>query len=115
MRAYSLDLRERVVADCDAGMRPTDVAEKYRVSGRWVYQLLARRRESGEIAPRRGRTGPKPRLTEHLDRLGLMVQQHPDATLRQLRELLCVPVGLATLWRALQTLGITLKKSPACR
>jgi len=109
-----MDLRERVLADCDAGLRPVEVGEKYRVSARWVYRLLARRRESGEVAPRRGRTGPKPQLTEHGEHLQAIVQQHPDATLHQLRQLLGLPVSLTTLWRGLRALGITLKKSPAC-
>ena len=34
MRAYSMDLRERVLLDSDAGMKAADVAAKYRVSGR---------------------------------------------------------------------------------
>ena len=33
MRAYSMDLRERVLLDSDAGMKAADVAAKYRVSG----------------------------------------------------------------------------------
>ena len=32
MRAYSMDLRERVLLDSDAGMKAADVAAKYRVS-----------------------------------------------------------------------------------
>ena len=32
MKPYSLDLRERVLADCDAGMPTKQVAQKYRVS-----------------------------------------------------------------------------------
>lgn len=32
MKAYSMDLRERVFADCDAGMEVRPVAVKYRVS-----------------------------------------------------------------------------------
>jgi hypothetical protein len=31
-------------------------------------------------------------LSEYLDQLQAIVQQHPDATLSQLRALLCVPV-----------------------
>ena len=34
MCAYSMDLRERVLLDSDAGMKAADVAAKYRVSGR---------------------------------------------------------------------------------
>jgi transposase len=52
MAAYSMDLRTRVRADCDAGMNAEEVAAKDRVSRAWVHRLLQRRRETGEIAPR---------------------------------------------------------------
>ena len=32
-QAYSMDLRERVLKDCDTGMRSEDVAQKYSVIG----------------------------------------------------------------------------------
>lgn len=35
---YSMDLRSRVVADVDAGFKPVEVAQKYRVSRSWVYK-----------------------------------------------------------------------------
>ena len=47
MRAYSMDLRERVLLDSDAGMKAADVAAKYRVSGSWVRLLKQRRRKTG--------------------------------------------------------------------
>ena len=53
MGAYSIDLRTRVLADWDAGMKADDVAAKYRVSRAWVHRLVQRRRETGEIEPRR--------------------------------------------------------------
>ena len=51
MAAYSLDLRTRVLADWDAGLKAEDVAAKYRVSRAWVHRLVQRRRETGEIGP----------------------------------------------------------------
>jgi transposase len=36
MRAYSMDLRERIFRDSDAGMTAVAVAEKYDVSRAWV-------------------------------------------------------------------------------
>lgn len=113
MGAYSLDLRERVLADFDAGMGNDAVARKYRVSSRWVYKLRRQRSETGQIAPRRGKTGPKPKLAAHLDQLVQLVKEQPDATLHELRQKLGVPVSLATLWATLKKLGLTLKKSPA--
>ena len=106
MRAYSMDLRERVLADCDAGLRTGEVAAKFR--------LKQRRRETGEIAPRQGKTGPRPKLRDHLEQLAKLVSEHPDATLEELQQKLTVMVGVTTIWRALKALGITLRKSLAC-
>ena len=53
MAAYSMDLRTRVLEDWDGGMKVDDVAAKYRVSRAWVHRLVQRRRETGEVAPRR--------------------------------------------------------------
>ena len=61
-KAYSLDLRERVLKDCDAGIRSEDVAQKYSVSASWVYDLRKKRRETGIIAPKQQRHGSKPKL-----------------------------------------------------
>ena len=52
MRAYSMDLRVRVLADCDAGMATAAVADKYSVSASWVRRLKQRRAATGETAPR---------------------------------------------------------------
>ena len=60
MRAYSMDLRERVLHDSDAGMKAATVAVKCHVSASWVRRLKQRRRETGEVAPRRQRYGRQP-------------------------------------------------------
>ena len=109
MRAYSLDLRERVLADCDAGQTNDEVARKYRVSAAWIRRLKQRRRETGSVAPR-VRRRPQPRWTAHAERLQELVQEAPDATLYELRESLGVAVSLPTLCRALQRLRLTVKK-----
>ena len=57
MRAYSMDLRERILRDSDAGMKASAVAGKYHVSASWVRRLKQRRRETGEVAPRQQRYG----------------------------------------------------------
>ena len=113
MRAYSVDLRERVLADFDEGMGNNAVARKYRVSARWVYKIRQQRAETGEIAPRRGRSGPKPKLGDHRERLLQLVEEQPDATLEELRDRLGVQVCIATLWNTLKALGVTFKKGRA--
>lgn len=108
MRAYSMDLRRRVLADGDAGQSTSRVAQKYRVSPAWVRRLKQRRRETGEIAPRRS-GGHRPRIIDR-QRLAALVEKQPDATLAELRVRLGVKCSLSALWMALDRLRITFKK-----
>ena len=110
-KAYSVDLRQRVLATCGEGVEPEAVAKRYRISLRSVHRLLERRRETGSIEPLHGKPGPKPVLAEHLEKLQAVVGSKPDATLEELREALGIQVGISTLWRGLRDLGLTLKKS----
>jgi transposase len=110
VRAYSNDLRVRVLADCDAGMAADEVAAKYRVSASWVRRLKQRRRETGETAPRRQRHGPVPLHQTHADALRQAVKAEPDATMAELRAKLALGVALSTVWQALDRLGLSLKK-----
>lgn len=115
MRAYSLDLRERVVADLDSGASQAETARKYRVSTRWIFKLLRQRDETGDLAPRQSRTGPPRALAGREAELAELVGQSPDATLDELRQALAAPVSVVTVWRALKRSGLTLKKSCSCR
>ena len=110
MKAYSMDLRVRVLADCDGGMATKDAAAKYRVSPAWVRRLLQRRRETGETAPRRQRHGPVPLDVTHGDALRQAVKDEPDATMAELRARLGLDVALSTMWQALDRLGLSFKK-----
>ena len=111
MRAYSMDLRERVFRDSDAGLPSVAVAEKYDVSRAWVDRLKQRRRETGEVAPRAQRYGPHLKLGPHLHRLVDLIREQPDRTLAELQEALGLSASLATIWRAVKRLGFTVKKN----
>src|SRR5215468_5192634 len=100
MHAYSLDLRQRVLADCDRGLSTRVVATKYSVSESWVRRLKQRRREDGVLTPRVGTTGPKPSWHAYAERLRAAIDATPDATLEELRDRLGLAVALSTLWRA---------------
>lgn len=114
MEAYSTDLRVRVLADCDDGMKTKKVAKKHRVSPAWVRRLKQRRRETGSIAPK-PHTVPPPRWTARAEDIRRQVERTPDATLGELRDTLKLKISEPTLCRALQALKLTLKKSPAGR
>ena len=109
--AYSMDLRTRVIKDANAGIPSKEWAERYHVSLAWVDALKQRWRETGSIAPLkqtkfRGRV-----LAGQEERLRGLVTAQPDATLAELRQALQTPAGLATIWRALKLLDLTVNKN----
>lgn len=115
MKPYSMDLRERVLRDCAAGLGTKVVAEKYTVSESWVRRLKQRKRECGQAEPRSPRNKRVPKLAAHADRIRELVTATPDLTLAELRAELGVTVALATLWAAVARLGLTVKKKSSGR
>ena len=113
MRAYSEDLRQRVVEACDEGvLTRQEIAEHFAVSSAWIRRLLQRRRESGSFSARPGGRGLKPKLTEmQLERLAKQVAEHPDATLAELKKRTRLSCCLSTIHNALKKLGLSFKKS----
>lgn len=109
--AYSMDLRERVMQDADAGLSTKELAARYRVSVPWVNALKQRRRETGSIAPRKQTKFRHRVLAGQEDRLRALVTAQPDATLAELRDGLKTRAALATIWRELNQLDLTVKKN----
>jgi transposase len=109
--AYGMDFRNRVMADVQAGMSAEKASEKYSVSPRTVYNRKALLTEKGTVDPRDGKPWQKPKLQEHRDRMLAVVEENSGITLEELRERLQLPVCLSTVWLALKTWGIVLKKS----
>ncbi len=116
-RAYSLDLRERVVAAVEEGQSCREVARIYRVSVASVVKWSQRQRESGSPAARPvGGRKPYAVATERDWVLARLVEQ-PDLTLRALVVELAdrgLVVSYYALWHFLKREGITFKKKPAC-
>lgn len=116
MEAYSLDLRERVVAACDEGsMTRAEVAETFGASVSFVTKLLRRRRDTGSIAAKPRAGGFAPSLGgAALRALAALVREQPDATLDELRGRLKarrgVSVSTPVVCRALQRLRLPRQK-----
>ncbi len=111
MAPYSMDLRTRVLADCDAGSPAKEVAVKFRVSRSWVDRLVQRRRETGEVGPRPQTVFKKHAFAGQEDRLRALVAAQPDQTLAELRDALHSAASLSSVWRALDRLRLTVKKN----
>lgn len=109
MKAYSLDLRQRVISACDDHQPTKVVAQRFGVSPAWVRRLKQHRRERGDIFPRQGGGAPVRKINR--ERLAELVRAKPDATLAELRDLLGITVTPWAICKALAQLELTYKKS----
>jgi transposase len=112
MRAYSNDLRERLVAAVERGEQSfRQIAHLFAVSLSCLVRLMQRHRRIGTVAPKPHAGGPTPQLDDQAQaRLLELVHAQPDATLAELRDRLGIPCCLMTIARALQRHRITRKK-----
>lgn len=114
MRAYSLDLRQRIVAALDAGKRPSEVAERFSVGVSTVKRYRQQRRETGQLDPRfsPGRT-PSIRPAQR-EVLWTQLVEHPTAILDEHCALWAAETGvwvsITTMSREIRRLGFTRKK-----
>ena len=111
--AYAQDLRDRVLAAYDRGMKTKEIADLFNVSPAWARRVKQRRRETGETSarPRGGATIIK----IDLDRLAQLVKKRPDATIKELHVMLGADCGESAVCMALKRLGLTFKKRRSMR
>ena len=116
MKAYSLDLRKRVVAAYERGFGSiAQVAEQFNVGQSFVQKMLRQKRETDSIAPLPHGGGRQPSLSDKEHRLlRQRVKEQPDASLSELQAHLAtkaqVTVSLPTIHRSLRASGLTRKK-----
>ena len=117
-KAYSGDLRVRVIAAVVAGASRREAGGRFEISPSSSIRWLQRWEESGnaEPKPRGGSTSP---LEEFAPQILALVQEQPDLTLKEIVAQLRkqrIRTSRSSLWRFLDRHGITLKKKPAsCR
>ena len=116
MKAYSNDLRRKIVSAYERGHRSQrEVAELFGVSPATVRNFVRRKRERGapDLLPRGG--GARALLDEEArDELRQFIASSPDATLEEARLHLereaGVRAGMTSVWRALTRLRLPRKK-----
>ena len=112
MQPLSNDLRERILKAIDNhdGSR-RDLAARFCVNPSTITRLLQLRRQTGSFDPRPHAGGVKPTLDhDALERLRKLVEEAPDATLETLKQKMNVSGSRMIICRALQKLGLPLKK-----
>ena len=115
---HPMELRARVMAFVDEGHGHREAARHFRVSPKFVNDLVKLRRETGGLTARRqGNGGGHGKLTGVTGWLKARVTVKGEITLdelvAELSETHNIAAHRATVWRALRGLGLTHKKSPA--
>jgi transposase len=115
MRAYSTDLKERLVRAVAHGLPMREVARRFEVAVTTVKRAVVQERETGSLArkPIPGRPRAISRGQEAI--LLARLQAAPDATVLEhcawWAEQYAQQLSEATMWRTLRRLGWTHKKS----
>jgi len=114
-KAYSIDLRKRIVESVKRGVSKSETARRFKVNRSTVRRYLDQLDEEGSLSPKKA-PGKISKLDESAMRLLEQdIKTRPCATHRQRREYLyglCgVQVSEATIWRAIKKrLGNSRKK-----
>lgn len=111
---YSDDLRSRIVAAVEAGASCRSAAAQFSVSVSCAIKLLRRWRETGSVSAGQMGGWKEYALSAHEGRVRALVAGRADLTLEELRAALArdgIVVGRTSIWRFLDELGLTLKKS----
>jgi transposase len=115
-RAYSQDLRERVI---DAGTSARQAAERFGVGVATAILWVRRAREAGERGARKQGQPRRSKLDPHREFLLDLVEVEPDITIAEMRQRLHAAAGIecsvGTIWTFLDRNGLTFKKRPPMR
>ena len=118
-RAYSADLRERVLAAVAAGQSARGAAARFGIGPATAIRWVRRWRETGERTARKQGHPPGSKLDAHAPYLLGLVAAQVDLTLAEVQRRLArergVRVALGTLWGFYQQQGLTYKKRLATR
>jgi transposase len=114
MKAYSQDVRLRVLRAIDAGASQSQVAEQFAVSVATIKRYLKQRRESGHVLPKAIPGRPNIKGAALQAHLLAQLEAHPDLRreehCRLFKETHGIEVSPASITRARQALGWTRKK-----
>ena len=115
-RGYSRDLRERLLQALASGLSAVEVARSTGVSVSSLHRWQRKAAAGQSLEPGRSPGGPRKIGPEAESALRAQVAAHPDATLAEhcasWQQAGQEAVSVATMSRALQRLGLPLKKRP---
>lgn len=113
MKAYSIDLRKRVLAAIENdSMTKEEIMEHFEVSATFIYLLQRNYEATGSIEPKpHGGGMPAKFIGKSLERIKFFVEKNPDATLQEILEYTGAKASIMAVSRALDRLGFNRKKN----
>lgn len=115
MKAYSQDLRQRVLRAIDAGQSQAEVARTFTVSVATIKRYLKQRRETGQVEPKAIPGRPAKKGAVLRAHLLTQLEAYPDARREEHCQMFEATYGLkvstASISRARAALGWTHKKT----
>jgi len=121
MKAYSLDLRQKIIESYESGgISQRQLAAQFRVSTFFVVKILRLHRRGDDLAAKRRGGRVKPILTSEMrEYLSERLARQNDLTLAELSDAIEQRFGLKvsppTLCRALQAMNLRRKKVGLCQ
>jgi transposase len=114
VKAYSIDMRERVLQALDKGYPRTEIVKLFGVSRATIKRYLKRRRETGDVSVRPIPGRPSKKFAPLQSGLVAQLQAYPDVTLGKHCQIWEQEHGLrvstTTMGRAIRRVGWTRKK-----
>ncbi len=114
MKAYSQDLRQRILQTVDEGKTQAEAAHRFKVSETTVKRYVRQRREKGHVRPKPIPGRPPTKRAPLEAQLQLQLEKQPDATLQEHCDTweakAGIKVSISTMSRALEHLKWTRKK-----
>lgn len=112
--AFSIDLRERVIAAVDDGMQITKAAKVFKVCRRTIYLWQDLFKKTKKLAPKSGyQKGHSHKITDW-DQFKTFVEKHKHCASPKMRvewkKLTNIDVSESVMLRALKKIGYTSKK-----
>lgn len=114
-KAYSSDLRGRVIEAVDEGAPRREAAERFGVSASSAVRWHQSWRKDGRIAAKVC-GGSRSALEDYAEEIVALIEEQPDRTLNEIVAAMHkrrLPGSRTALFRFLERHGITSKKSPA--
>jgi transposase len=119
-KPHPVELRRRVVDHVAEGHTHRSTAERFRVSVKFVNDMVKLMKETGGLAPKaQGNGGGHGKLSSLKDWIARRIAAKRDLTAAGLAAEIAATHGMVvhrgSVWRLLRELGLTHKKRPASR